>query len=305
MRSEINSNRRPFWLPASNFYALAVAVSTAFFFLVWGILHDGGEDAPWITAGLSASMLFSGAVILREVILRRAQNRFLRQERAIKNRVDGAAFNPQSSDPRHSNKLTLEKNAAILNEIRQKSDAANVLSRFSAGHREVFEICTEYLELNENELKGINPNSPRLAPLLKSRNAVSDYHRHHLLRWAEIEARTLTIDARNRADTTEKVEAAQSALYVIESALGSYPSEQSLLQSKELLQDMVVSIKVSDWVERAERAEFERDYATAKSLYRDALFYLGRDNVQSDGREEAAVRINAEIERIRSLEIGE
>jgi len=92
---------------------------------------------------------------------------------------------------------------------------------------------------------------------------------------------------------------------VIESALESYPSEPSLLQSKELLQDMVVSIKVSDWVEKAERAEFEQDYAKARSHYRDALFYLGRDNIQSDGREEAAARINVEIERLRILEIEE
>jgi hypothetical protein len=30
--------RRPFWLPASNYYVLAIAVTIAFFFLVWGIL---------------------------------------------------------------------------------------------------------------------------------------------------------------------------------------------------------------------------------------------------------------------------
>jgi len=305
MRIGVNNNRRPLWLPAPNFYALAVAISTAFFILVWGILHDGGEENPWLTAGLSTSILFCCAVVLREVILRRVLNRFLRGEREMKSRVAAAVSNHQNGDPHNPNKLTLEKNAVILNEIRQKSDAANVLSRLSAGHREVFELCSEYLELNESELKAINPNSPRLAPLLKSRSAVADYHHFHLLKWAEIEARTLTIDARNRANTTEKIEAAQTALYVVESALESYPSEPRLLQSKELLEDMIVSIKVSDWVEKAERAEFERDYATARSHYRDALFYLGRDNIQSEEREEAAERINVEIERLRALEIGQ
>ena len=304
MRPGINSKRRPFWLPASNFYALAVAVSTAFFLLVWGVLHDGGDDAPWLTAGLISCMLFCGAVILREVVLRRALSRFLRQEQAIKGNVDGVVFS-QQTDQRNSNKLTLEKNAVILNDIRLKSDAANVLSKYSVGHREVFELCEGYLERNENELKSINPNSPRLAPLLKSRSAVADYHHYHLLKWAEIEAHTLTIDARNRANTIEKVEAAQHALYVIESALESYPSEPTLIQSRELLLDLVVSIRVSDWVEKAERAEFERDYASAKSHYRDALFYLSRDNLRSEGREEAASRINVEIERLRLLEIGE
>ena len=305
MRAGINNTRRPIWLPASNFYALAVAFSAAFFFLVWGILHDGGEDAPWLTAAMSTSILFCGAVILREVVLRRAYNRFLIREHAMKTRVDAAGQNSGTNDPLNPNKLTLEKNAVILNDIRQKSDAANVLSKFSAGHREVFELCGEYLELNESELKAINPNSPRLAPLLKSRSAVADYHHYHLLKWAEIEARTLTIDARNKENITERIEAAQNALYVVESALESYPSEPTLLQSKELLGDMIVSIKVSDWVEKAERAEFEQDYASAKSHYRDALFYLGRDNIQSEEREEAASRINIEIERLRLLEIGE
>ncbi len=297
----MNTNRRPFWLPASNYYVLSVAASTAFFFLLWGILHDGGEETPWITAGISSSILLCGAVILREVILRGTRNRFLRQQRMMESRVSGTVLNSQISDPRNANKLTLERNTAILIEIRQKSDAAKLLNKFSAGHREVFEICREYILLNENELKTVNANSPRLAPLLKSRSSVAEYHRYHMLRWAEIESRTLTSAAQNRAKATDKIEAAQNALSVIEAALESYPAENSLLQSQELLRELVVSIKVSDWVERAERAAFKGNYARAKSLYRDALFYLGRDNIQSKVRDQAAMRINEEIERIESI----
>ena len=87
MRAEMNRVRRPFWLPASNYYVLAVAISAAFFFLVWGILHDGGEETPWITAGIGASILLSGAVILREIVLRRAHDRFVRQQRMMESRV--------------------------------------------------------------------------------------------------------------------------------------------------------------------------------------------------------------------------
>jgi hypothetical protein len=36
--------RRPFWLPASNYYVLAFAIAVAVFFVVWGILQDGGDD---------------------------------------------------------------------------------------------------------------------------------------------------------------------------------------------------------------------------------------------------------------------
>jgi hypothetical protein len=299
----MNRLRRPFWLPASNYYVLAVAISTAFFFLVWGILHDSGEEMPWVTAGISASILLCGAVILREIILRRARMRFLHLQRTMDSSVHG--LHGQIGDPRIANKLTLEKNAAILSEIRQKSDAAKVLNKFSAGHREVFELCGEYITRNENELRTVNAGSPRLAALLKGRSAAAEYHRYHLLRWAEIEARMLTNEARNRTNTAKKVESAQNALNVIETALESYPAEQSLLQSHELLHELVVSIKVSGWVERAERAAYKGDNARAKSLYRDALFYLGRDNIQSQERDQAAAQINAAIERIRALESGE
>lgn len=292
--------RRPFWLPASNYYVLSVAISAAFFFLVWGILNDGGEPTPWITSGISASILLCGAVILREVILRRARTRFLRQQK----RMDNSVFDAYSrmGETRSQHKLTLEKNASILKEIKQKSDAAQVLNKFSSGHREVFELCGEYLALNEGELKGVSAGSPRLTALLKGRSKAAEYHRFHMLRWAEIESRSMTNDATSRVNTNEKIEAAQNALNVIEVALASYPTENSLIESRELLSEMVVSIKVSHWVERAERAAFKGDYTKAKSLYRDALFYLGRDNIYNDDREQAAALINAEIEKIRVLE---
>lgn len=297
-----NRAHRPFWLPASNYYVFAVAISTAFFFLVWGILHDGGEATPWVTSGISASLLLCGAVVLREVILRRARNEFLRQQRLMNDNVSAAYT--RSGETRNANKLTLEKNAVILNEIRQKSEAAKILSKFSAGHREVFELCGEYLAQNDGELKTVNAGSPRFAALLKGRATASDYHRFHMLRWAEIESRSLTNEARTRVNTVKKIEAAQNALGVIKFALASYPAEANLLESQKLLMEMVVSIKVTNCVERAERAAFKGNYSRAKNLYRDALFYLGRDNVSSEEREKAAAHINKEIEKISLLESG-
>lgn len=299
MRAEMNRVRRPLWLPASNYYVLAVAISAAFFFLVWGILHDGGEETPWITAGVGASIVLAGTVVLREIVLRRARDRYIRQQRMMENRVFSEG---RSVSRKRSGKLSLERNAAILSEIRKKSDAAKVLNSFSAGHREVFELCSGYLARSEADLRTVSAGSPRLTALLKGRNAAADYHRFHLLRWAEIEARTHADEARSRTNTEEKIESAQNALNVIDTALESYPSESSLLESQQVLRELIVSIKVSGRVDEAERAAFEGDYAQAKSLYRDALFYLGRDNVQSTGRQQAASKINAEIDRLRALE---
>lgn len=299
MRGQTRPARRPFWLPASNYYVLAAAVALAFFFLAWGILHDSGEEMPWVTAGIGSSIILAGAVILREVVLRKARQRFLRQQ----NLPAGRGFAGQShfGEIRDRGKLTLERNAAILNEIKQKSEAAKILSKFSAGHREVFELCREYIVRNEIELKSVNAGSPRLAALLKGRSVVAGQHRYHMLAWAEIEARALTNEARDRANSDEKIEGAQKALTVVETALASYPGEPSLVQSQELLREFIVSIKVSGFVELAERAAFDGDYSRAKGLYRDALFYLSRDNIQSDDREKAANRINAEIDKMSSL----
>ncbi|MEP6788701.1 MAG: hypothetical protein ABJB40_09745, partial [Acidobacteriota bacterium] len=190
MRAGIGKNPRPFWVPASNYYVLAVAVSAAVFFLIWGFLRDEGDDTPWITAGVSSSLMLCVAVIVREVILYRGRNQIFSQKRKLDNfpRV----LQVRIGDSSHLNKLTLEKNSAILAEIRKKSAAANVLSKHAAGHREVFELCSEYIARNEVELGTISAGSPRLAPLLKGRSSATETHKYHLLKWAEIEARSLT-----------------------------------------------------------------------------------------------------------------
>jgi len=283
--------RRPFWMPASGYYVLAIAISAAFFFLVWGILHDNGEETPWVTSGIGASILLVGFVLLRELIMRRSRSRFLAEQRR--------APLAETVDPRIPGKLTIERNASILREIKKRSDAANVLNKFSAGHREVFELCAEYLNLIDDELKRVNAGSPRLGPLLNGRSKGAEYHRFHMLRWAEIEATELTIRAQTETNVSERAEAAREALAAVETAIASYPAERALKESHSLLTEMVLSIEVAYRVDEAEKATEWGDLALAKTLYRDALFMLGRDNVQNAEREQAASRINAAIEKIR------
>jgi len=275
----------------------------AFFFLVWGILHDGGDETPWITAGIGSSFVLFGAVILREFVLRRARNRYHSMQRSFDRQLRHVYS--QIDNSRNSVKLTIEQNAELLRDIERKSSAARTLGKLSAVHREVFELCGEYLNRNERELQLIGKGSPRLAPLWKSRETVSRYHKFHLLQWAEIEARELTHEAKNRVKVSEKVEAAQSAVDAIDAALAFYPTERDLIESRELILEMIASIKVSHWIEKAERAAFKGEYKEARSHYRDALFYLGRDRVGSEDREMVAAKINGEIERLVQVERGE
>jgi hypothetical protein len=293
-RGEISGNRRPFWLPASNYYILAASVAIAFFFLVWGILNDGQDDTPWIPAGIGAAIILSSAVILREIVLRDRRNRFLASQRQIDQSVRGIAQRAQARDPE---KLTLERNAAILREISRKSEAAKVLARFAEGHRDVFELCEEYLGVVRKELPKVAAGSPRLVALLRGTEVASKYHYYHMLQWAEIESRGLTKEAAKRDKISEKLDSAQSALGVVEFALQSYPDDPALLDSQKILLDLVTSIKIKDLMGKAERSAFKGNHRRALSLYQDALFFLQREHPGIES--ELVDHINEEISRLR------
>ena len=292
--------RRPFWLPASNYYILAGAIGLALFFLSWGILHDGGDETPWITAGIGFSIFMVGAVVLRELILRRNRNRYLAQQREFDRHIADAVT--RIGEGHRSDKLTIERNDQIISDIKRKSEAAKVLNKFADAHREVFELCDQYLEINDRESRLIRTGSPRVRALRKGRESVSRFHRFHLLQWAQIETRNMTQEVTRLVETGDKVSALQNALGVIDSALEYYPAERSLVESRLVLSEMLTTVKVSHFVEKAELSAFKGDVKQALSLYRDALFYLGRDNAKSEQRDGAAQRIMFEIDRLHELE---
>lgn len=271
------------------------AVAIAFFFLVWGILHDGGDDAPWIPAGLGASIVLGSAVFIREVILRNARNRYIAQQRLDHNL---RATIRRGADGRPPAKLTLEQNAAMLKELREKSKAAKVFGHLAPGHREVFEMAGQYLAINEHELKNVGVGSPRLAALIRGKEVAEGYHKFHMLNWAEIESKGLTLEARNSIKTKDKIETAQKALSVIDAARRYYPDEPALVESEAALKEFVSSIQIAYWIEQAERAAFKGNKRRAESLYKDALFYLDRADISDDDRRVAEDKINAEIKKL-------
>ena len=108
---------------------------------------------------------------------------------------------------------------------------------------------------------------------------------------------------------SDKIETAQRALEVVSEALRAYPGEREFVDSSTALRNFIASVKVGQWVEMAERAAFRGRYARAVARYRDALFYLSRADMSEDARDEAANRIQREIEmlraRMRTSEIAE
>ena len=300
-KGEMLRPRRPFWLPASNYYVLAAATVIGVFFLAWGILQDGGEPSPWITAGVLSSAVLIGAVILREVVLRSARNRFRTNQRRLDQSLQGFY------GVRHravADKLTLEKNAAILAEIKRKSDAAKVLGRFAEGHREVVDMCLEYMSAAERELPNVGVGSPRIAALSRGKDLANKVHHFHLLQWAEIESRTLTQEANSQAKPNERLETAQKAVGVVDFALNYYPHDRDLLDSKAVLSEFVASIKLSHLIEKAERAAFKGSHDRALKHYNDALFLLRRENTEAEDTGPVAEKIESEMQRIRLLSGG-
>jgi hypothetical protein len=292
-RYPINPKRpKSFWLSAANFYVLAAAVAIAAFFLALWLLHDGSAERPWVPAGIAASAVLIGAVILRRAILQKVQSRAFAARQLDRNWRQ-LGFN----SPPNENKLTIEQNAAILRELKRKSDAAMVLAKYSDGHREVFQLCGQYLEINQREMKTVSPGSPRIAALRRGREVAREYHRQHMLKWAEIEAKSLLDDAQQKLKAAERVEIAGRALAVVDSALNAYPKELRLSESSLAITDFIVKVKVSDFVERAGRAKARGNRKQAERLYRNALNELGGEPGDSD-RAMAAEKIQAELERL-------
>ncbi|MGI8469217.1 MAG: hypothetical protein ACR2N3_12275 [Pyrinomonadaceae bacterium] len=298
-KGRITNTYRPFWLPASNFYILAAAVAVAVFFLAWAILNEGEEEMPLISAGLVASMILAGSVILREVILRSARYRLLVAQARLDRNIN--TVRRQSHNIPTTAKLTIDKNNEILREIERKSLAAQNTGKFPESHWQVFELCHEYLHRSERELEIAGNGSPRVAVLRKSREKARGLHKYHLLAWSSLESRALVQEAKAGATISKKLENAAKALTVLDSALEFYPNERELLESTKAIREFISTVKVSHWIEQAERFAFKGNYKRAISHYRDALFYLARENVKSEERDSIAAKINLEIEKIRKL----
>lgn len=295
-RQNIRPRRLPFWLPASTYYFLAAAIAIGIFFFVWAILNEGSDESPWITAGLFSSLTMIGAVLVREVILRNRRERIFAAQRRLDNSLLSAPIGlKKANDPE---KFTIERNSVLLSEIKRKSEAAKVLSTLADSHREVFLLCDEYLSIARRELPSIGVGSPRLAAITKGRDSVERRHKFHMLKWAEIEVRRSTQAASESERFTVKLEKAKKALSIVETAVDHYPDEPGLTNSREILSELVVSIRVSNWIEKAERAEKKGNTSLALSNYHDALYFLEKEGIKVDGEKLMQNELRNHIDRL-------
>jgi tetratricopeptide (TPR) repeat protein len=267
----------------------AAAASAALFFVLWWMLQ--GEENPWIPAGLAASVVMLVAASAWLAVVRRARVRYVRDRGDWRGRSSlGSSGNAIPATGRHS---------AALRALHKQSRAADARESPPQAHRELYDLCSEYLSGAEQALQSPSlPTEARLA-LRAGQERVRTLQRHHLLTWARGSARSLTHEAQQRVRLYEKVETANRALECIDTALRVYPDEEELKISARAVRDFITSSRVAHWVELAERAAFKGYYRRAIDRYRDALFYLTRDSLDQD-RETGAERITREIELLRA-----
>src|SRR5918998_3031894 len=65
-------------MPSSTGYLTgSIIIAVGLFVGLWWILVRGGDEAPWLPAGLAASVVLLVALSAREVVMRRAWTRYL------------------------------------------------------------------------------------------------------------------------------------------------------------------------------------------------------------------------------------
>jgi heme exporter protein D len=292
---------RPRVPSSSGYIATAGATAAALFFALWWMLHTSGDEAPWVPAGLAASVVMLVALAAREVVMRRAWTRYiLEQDRRGFPVGEGRSKPRNQSGSSGRSSRAMSAQSAALRELQKQSAEADAAGPLPNLHLEAFHLCKDYLANVDEALRTRSVNTQSLAALRAGQERVRSLQKHHLLTWASGSSRALTFEAQRRVTVADKIEMAMRALDVIDSALKLYPDESELHKSAFAIREYIASVKVAHWVELAERAAFKNQYRRAIDRYRDALFYLSREKMAESTRADTAERISREIEMLRA-----
>jgi tetratricopeptide (TPR) repeat protein len=281
-------------MPSSTGYLVsAIVISVALFFGLWWILVSGGDEAPWLPAGLAASVVLLVALSAREVVMRRAWTRYL-----LENGISHPPSRSRSSGRSQKKGFSASLHSAALRAIQKQSSAADRPGSAPETHLDVAQLCHEYLASTDEAIRSGSHGSEKGIALRAGQERVRALHKHHLLTWARGQSQLLTYEAQQRARTFDKIETATRALDCLDSALRIYPDETDLSESRVAIEGFIASVKVAHWVELAERSAFKGHYRRAIDRYRDALFYLNQDRVQEDVRIAGTERDVGGLERL-------
>jgi tetratricopeptide (TPR) repeat protein len=284
-------------MPSSVGYLIsAIAIAVGVFFGLWWILVSGGDEAPWLPAGLAASVVLLVALSAREVLMRRAWTRYL-LENGINERPSSRSRTSGRSQKRG---LSSSFHSAALRTIQKQSSAADAPGSTPEMHLDVAQLCHDYLARTDEAIKSGTSISEMGIAMRAGQERVRALHRHHLLVWSKAHSQSLTREAQQRARHFDKIETATRAIDCLNSVLRIYPDEAELSDSRVALEEFIASVKVAHWMELAERSAFKGHYRRAIDRYRDALFYLNQDVVKQEVRIAGTEKIEGEIAKLKA-----
>jgi hypothetical protein len=284
-------------MPSSVGYLIsAIAIAVGVFFGLWWILVSGGDEAPWLPAGLAASVVLLVALSAREVLMRRAWTRYL-LENGISERPSSRSHASGRSQKRG---FSSSFHSAALRTIQKQSSAADAPGSTPEMHLDVAQLCHDYLASTDEAIKSGTSGSEKGIAMRAGQERVRTLHRHHLLVWSKAHSQSLTREAQQRARHFDKIETATRAIDCLNSVLRIYPDEAELSESRVALEEFIASVKVAHWMELAERSAFKGHYRRAIDRYRDALFYLNQDVVKQEVRIAGTEKIEGEIARLKA-----
>lgn len=283
--------------PSSTGYLVsAIVVAVGLFFGLWWILVRGGDEAPWLPAGLAASVVLLVALSAREVVMRRAWTKYL-----LENGVPPKKpARPRESSRSSKRGFSSSVHSAALRSIQKQSTAADAPGSTPETHLEVAQLCHDYLSRSDELIRSGSFGSEKGIAIRAGQERVRALHRHHLLAWARGQSQALTHQAQQRARTFDKIETATRAMDCLDSALRVYPDATELRESRVAIEEFIASVKVAHWVELAERSAFKGHYRRAIDRYQDALFYLTQDVVKDEVRIAGTQKIEQEIAALKA-----
>mgnify|MGYP003694168503 CR=1 FL=1 len=134
-------------LPAPGICWAHFVAAIALFFALWWMLVSGGDEAPWIPAGLAASVVLLVAFSAREVVMRRAWTRYLLDQGAdSSSRTSGEHKRAPVSRIRVR---CLRQPGATLRNSRKRLTRRLTLN----STLDVFHLCQDYLATTDDALR--------------------------------------------------------------------------------------------------------------------------------------------------------
>jgi hypothetical protein len=303
-RSSRNGNSHRVRPPNTVLYlAVSGVVALVLFFIVWGLLHGSSDEAPWAAILVVCVLLFVAASA-REMYLRRAWSRqFVEYDgRGRAEDFSGHRVKPTYSAGAGRSGGNFRPNwshSAALRAMQRTSAEAESMDTAEA-HWDAYRLVQDYLETTEEALRSANILPEKRLAMRNGHEKGTALRKHHLKSWARVKSGAIAQSAKHRTRLHDKLDVAQQALQVLETATNEYPDDAELLASERAVREFMAASKVTHWLEIAERTAFRGQRRRAIARYRDALFYVSREPMDDETREMLANRIQREIVALRA-----